>query len=179
MEDRTDNSWGDSKFVNSNNVYLLRGLFLETSNSPDTVVYTLKNKPHQGYPSLYEAYMDSDDPTEYTFAVNYLESWDHWQVLSGSAWFQPYAEKWRKDLEARTRSRAIKTIITKASDGSRESLSAAKYIAEILGTKKRGRPSAQEVKQAATDMAKQDRHTEDFIRLVGSSLSSDRNKDVG
>ena len=114
----------------TNGVRLLRGLFLETSVDPDTVLYSLK--PFNGdYPSLYLHYMNADDLTEYRFADRYLENWEHWLILTECNWFKHHVERWREDLQARATSRAVDTIRQDAHDPESPSrVASAKYIAE-------------------------------------------------
>src|SRR4051812_9605533 len=89
----------------------LKNLFYEQSPADKTgVVYTLKNHDHMGYPSMYRLYMEFDDPTEYSFAIATLDGWDHWEILCECTWFKPYVAKWRKELDVRTRARALNKI---------------------------------------------------------------------
>jgi len=163
-----------NKFKNSNGVLLLQALFFETAPSKDTVVYTLKNTDHNGYPSLYRLYMEADDPTEYTFAMEHLDSWEHWEALCNSSFFKPYIEKWRRELEVRQKARALAQIKAESLSGSRNSFAASKYLLERgwepkdKDSSKRGRPSKEEIKAKADEIFKDlSRVSGDFDRLKG------------
>lgn len=137
---------------------LLRGLFYETTLADKTgVVYTLKDRDHLGYPSLYRLYMETDDPTEYVFATTHLESWDHWERLCKCTWFKPYVTRWRRELELRTRARALAQIKTAASAGTKDSFQAQKFLVssgwKSPETNRRGRPSKEEIAAEANRIA--------------------------
>lgn len=156
----------------SNGRYLKALFFEETLSDKSTVLYTLKEREHQGYPSLYQLYMEVNDPTEYRFAVQYLDGWDHWQMLCQCKWFQPYVEKWRKELEVRMKSQSLARVMTEAKTGGKEAFSANKYILDKgwepkEGQNKRGRPSKEEIAQAAKEsLTTASRISEDFDRII-------------
>lgn len=159
-----------ARFRNSNNVNFTRELFYETALNKDNVVYTLKNSDHLGFPSLYTLYMETNDPTEYKFAVDHLDGWDHWKALCSASWFQPYIAKWREELEIRFRSNALAEILQNAQKGGREAFQAAKYIASgeyLTKTEtKRGRPSKAEIDSTAKQIVEDRRRLEeDFQRI--------------
>lgn len=154
---------------------LLKGLFYEETLADKTnVVYTLKNWDHMGYPSLYRLYMEADDPTEYTFATQYLDGWDHWEILCECNWFKPYVQKWRKELEVRAKARALLAIKALAADPSKkESYQANKFLINS-GWKEKpvgrgaGRPSKEDVQKEAQKMAQDAKTTdEEFQRIQG------------
>jgi hypothetical protein len=114
-----------------NNVRFTRHLFFEETLADKThVVYTLKDVDHQGYPSLYRLYMETDDPTEYLFATTHLDGWEHWQMLCECAWFKPYIARWRQELDLRTRAKYLKGVKLAAANGGKDSLAAMKYLIE-------------------------------------------------
>jgi hypothetical protein len=164
----------ENKFRNSvtNNRYL-NGLFFEqTGADKSTVMYTLKDTDHSGYPSLYRLYMETDDPTEWEFSQRYLDGWEHWEMLTRCAWFKPFIERWRKELELRMKSKSLAKIKAEAKTGSKESFMANKYLLEKgwepKETKGRGRPSKDEINKAAEEIAKVDGQlSADFERIVG------------
>ena len=136
----------------------LRGLFLEESTDKSSVLYTLKERDYNGYPSLYLRYMEEADPTEYRFAVKYLENWSHWQELSQSDWFQVYISQWRQELSTKLRSQFITNLVALATTPDNPSHFAAnKYLLEATekptGASKRGRPSRDEVRAELTRLA--------------------------
>lgn len=163
-----------NKFKNNTGVLFLRALFFETTLADkSTVVYTLKDHDHLGYPSLYRLYMEADDPTEYTFAVAHLDSWEHWQRLCRAPWFKPYVTRWRKELQVRTRARALLKVRDIAASGSKEAFQANKFLlsgqwqSEGEGKRRAGAPSKDEIKQAAHEIASnQQTVEEDFERLA-------------
>lgn len=142
-----------------NNNYLLRGLFFEMQGlDKGSVIYTLKDHDHEGCLSFYRLYMEIDDPTEWEVSQKLVDGWEHWEMLSNCTWFKPYIERWRKELELRFKSKALQKIRTEAKTGSKDSLAANKYLLEKGWEAKerqgRGRPSKDEIKRAADDMAR-------------------------
>jgi len=147
-----------SKFKNSMGTRFLRELFFETTSSDKSnVLYTLKNEDHLGFLSLYRIYMSYEDPTEYSFAIDNLLDWEHWEQLTSCSWFKPYIQKWRKEAEIRQKSKALSRIMEEAESSSRDALNANKYLLEKKWIEKdtspsaRGRPSKEEIRQAASD----------------------------
>lgn len=167
-------AYESSEFRLSNRKRLLKGLFWELSDSDKVgVLYTLKEETHMGYPSLSQLYMEENDPTEYRFATKYLESWDHWEKLCECSWFQPYLVKWRKALEMKLKSEALANIIRESRDTKSPSrFTANKFIIDRGWepkegqTQRRGRPSKEDVRTAAYDLAAIDKRLEeDLARL--------------
>lgn len=137
------------------------------------VVYTLKDRDHEGYPSLYRLYMEVDDPTEYTFAISHLDGWDHWETLTQCNWFKPYIDRWRKELEIRTKARALLQIRQKADSTDKEAYQAQKFLVnggwkEKSTSRGAGRPSKEDIKKEAQRLAQDSRDIdEDFNRVTG------------
>jgi hypothetical protein len=134
------------------------------------VRYTLKDQEHEGYPSLYQLYMESEDPTEYAFATKYFDSYNHWINLTQAEWFKEYITRFRTELETKLRSKALASIIKEARSGSKNAFLANKYLLEKgwqpKGTK--GRPSKDQIQKAAEEIATEDRNLkEDYLRIVG------------
>lgn len=162
-----------SKFRATNNARMLKGLFFETTLADkSSVVYTLKDVDHEGFPSLYRLFMEIDDPTEWEVAQQLVDGWEHWEMLCNCTWFKPYVERWRKELELRFKSKALHKIRVESKTGSKESFAANKYLLEKGWEPKdsskhgRGRPSKDEVKKAATELAEADKRLlGDFERL--------------
>lgn len=154
------------------NQLLLQGLFYETTlpSNRENVIYTLKDRDHEGLPSLYRLYMESNDPTEWRFANSYLESWEHWERLTKTNWFKPYVERWRKELEIRMKSESLARIMSEAKTGSKDAFQANKYLLEKGWEPKdkseRGRPSKKEINEKAKEIVYESRMIEDdFSRL--------------
>lgn len=158
-------------FRSSNGQRLLRGLFYEEVNADKSlVVYTLKDRDHAGFPSLYRLYMEADDPTEYTFAIANLDGWEHWEMLCNASWFKPYVTRWRRELEIRARARALQHIKAVAESDTKEAYQANKFL--VTGgwkndkRKGAGRPSKEEVSKAAKAMAEEAKDLNDDLARV-------------
>lgn len=150
----------------------LKGLFFEqTPADKSTVVYTLKDQDHEGYPSLYRLYMETNDPTEWRFATTYLDGWEHWEMLCRCTWFTPYVERWRRELQLRLASQSLARIMAEAKTNSKESFVANKYLLERgwmpKDSNKGGRPSKDSIRQAAHQIASEGQQVaSDFERLM-------------
>ena len=121
-------------------------LFVETFPNHLTgmkPMYSLKGK--KGWPDLHDIYMDTDDPTEYAFAMECFESWAHFQHLTTLKWFQAYLFPWREELEVKMRSRAVRALMAVATTEGNKGTTAAKWVADKGWDKKRGRPSKEEL----------------------------------
>lgn len=151
-----------------NGIWLTRGLFLETSYmDQSSVLFTLKDEDDsvRNLPSLYKLYMACEDLTEYDFATTHLGGWDHWQQIVTSAFFKPYITKWRKEMEIKIKSQALKALREEAASGGKSSFAANKFLVEKGWIErpegKRGRPTKDEIKQ---DLNQRDL-TEAFQRM--------------
>lgn len=157
-----------------NNNRLLKALFWEEMGSDkSSVVYTLKDQDHEGYPSFYRLYMEIDDPTEWEVSQQLVDGWEHWEMLCNTTWFKPYIERYRKELELRMKSKALVRIRAEAKAATKESFNANKYVLEKGWEPKadqkngRGRPSKEEIKKAANEIAAtESRLTADFDRIL-------------
>lgn len=127
---------------------LTQGLFLETGYDTRYAVFTFndEDKTYEGklYPSLKKLYLSCDDPTEYEFAKRFLLGWKHWQRLNANKVLKEHFDEWREEMEIKTRSDAIKSIIDMTAEGA--NFQAAKWLAD-RGWDKRGagRPSKAEI----------------------------------
>lgn len=171
-------AYEDSEFRLSNRKRLLKGLFYEMTNADKTgVKYTLKDEDHLGYPSLSRLYIEMEDPTEYNFAVAYLESWDHWQMLCAAAWFKPFISKWRIELEVRLKSKAISAIKSEA-NGGRNSFAANKWLVEKGWEPKegqgrtRGRPTKDQINQAAHQLANESLQFQEDLERISAGRTN-------
>jgi hypothetical protein len=160
------------QFKTAQGVRYLKGLFFEeTLADKSTVIYTLKDRDHEGYPSLYRLYMETNDPTEWRFATKYLDGWDHWERLCESPWFKPYIERWRRELQLRVASESLSRIMAESKTNSRDSFTANRYLLERgwepKDSKKAGRPSKDAIRAEAKRMASETSQvTDDFQRLI-------------
>lgn len=161
-----------SKFKNDSGAFLLGALFYEqTLPDKSQVVYTLKDRDHLGYPSLYRLYMEADDPTEYNFAITHLDGWAHWERLIECTWFQPFVERWRRELEVRFRARSLMNIRSVANSEGKEAYQANKFLVsggwKEGGPKRRaGQPSKEEIKSEATRLAQISQTLDDDLERI-------------
>lgn len=153
---------------------LTKGLFYETtSTDKSAVVYTLKDEDHLGFPSLRRLYLEANDPTEFRFAEQALDGWDHWISLSSSSFFRPYLVKWRSELELKIKSAALARIMVEAKTSSKNSFMANRYLVERAwesrGESRAGRPTKAAVREAAHEQASDAaRVTKDFERMLAT-----------
>lgn len=115
--------------------------------------------------------MAADDPTEYGFATTHLDGWTHWERLIKAGWFQPYVAAWRKELELRTRSAALKRIKAKALENGKESFQADKYLLngqwkDQPEKRRAGTPSKQEIREAANEQITADQVLRDDLQRI-------------
>jgi hypothetical protein len=151
-------------YTNDIGKYLCKSLFWETRrldklSSPP--IYTLKDKDlvvdGVTYFSLRRLYLETADLTEYEFATKYLDSWEHWELLSNRAWFQPYIKAWRTELEIKLKSEALKRLYKEAVEGGKNQYNANKFFVEkgwidkTTEETRRGRPSKQEIARKAAE----------------------------
>lgn len=134
-----------SKFRDTQGKLITQSLFLEIGYDTSFAVYTLKEEDYEYngvlYPSLKQLYLDTEDPTEYSFAKTYLYSWNHWKRLNDNKVLKPHFDEWRDELEYKLRSQAIRDIM-QMSMAETGGFQAAKWLAD-RGWDKRGagRPS--------------------------------------
>lgn len=160
------------KFRNISNQLLTRELFHETAAKKDRILFTLRENDYDGLPSLRRLYMEANDPTEYQFAIEHLEGYQHWETLCKCAWFKPYVERWRKELELMVRSYGLKNVMKAAAKDGKDSFQASKYLADrgwdkTRSSSTRGRPSRKEIHEQATRMAEDEaRQLDDLERII-------------
>lgn len=145
-----------TKYVNAMGNRYTKAIFFEmTLADKGTVLFTLKDRDHQGYPSLYRLYMDFDDLTEYEFAMEYLEGWEHWKLLCECSWFKPFVNRWREELHLSHAASALRQVKRIAATNENGSMAANKYLLE-KGWQKNidpvGRPSKEAIKRKAKEM---------------------------
>lgn len=149
-------------------------LFLEVSKNPDCIVYTLERKEKDGYPSLYQLYMEEEDLTEFEFSNKYFESFQHWKKVCSANWFHEHIAEWREELELKIRAKALHSLVKK----SETSTEVAKYLLNNNWIDKvheknpvtnlRGRPSKEEIRghlKVITNEAKQIENDYERIRV--------------
>ena len=162
-----------NKFKGPTGIYLTRALFFEqTLADKSTVLYTLKNEDHEGYPSLYRLYMETNDPTEFTFANEHLDGWAHWETLCECTWFKPYLDRWRKELSLRIKAEAIRRIALEAKSTSKNAFSANKFLVtegwavREESPTKRGRPSKKELEDTKNQILAQDQELNEILQRL-------------
>lgn len=158
-------------FRTATNGLLLKGLFFEISDYPDCVMYTLKDHDHRGFRSLKKLYLAEKDPTEYRFAVKYLDGVEHFEALCKCTWFEPLIAKWRYELELQLKSEALARIMKEAESQSKQAYLANRYLVEKgwKDASAKGRPTKAQVKAEATRIADdQARVANDFDRIIGT-----------
>lgn len=148
-----------NKFKNGAGAHLLKTIFFELDDAEKTqAIYTLKDYDHTVngvlYPSLRKLYVETEDPTEYSFAVQYLDGWSHWKKLSSASFFQDHLKDWREELNVRIRSKNLAKIKEVASQNLKESYQAQKFLTtggwQIESEKEKvGRPTKEKIKQEA------------------------------
>ena len=150
-----------------------KAMFYEmTLADKSTVLYTLKDSDHQGYPSLRRLYLECDDPTEYEFITKYLESQAHFEDLCRCEWFKPHISRWRKESELKLKSEALARIRQAAKAGGKEVLALNRYLCEKgwepkEGQTRKGRPTKAQILQQANDIATANASvSDDFERLM-------------
>lgn len=161
----------------ANGKFLTEALFFETNRdrSVTAPVFTLKDREHEGLPSLKTLYLSYSDPTEYRFSTETLGSFQHWNLLCSLSWFKQHIEEWRAELDAKIKSETVETArailaSTEASEPSR--LQAAKFLADHgWETKpKKGRPSKRDVERAAREATEHAGFlTDDWERIKGEA----------
>lgn len=143
-----------------NGRFLTEALFYETSRDRNAYspLFTLKAEEHQGLPSLKQIYLQYRDPTEYTFAMGVLGSWQHWELLCELSWFAPFVEEWRKELAVLLQSEAAAAALGVLSDAGAPAatkMQAARYVAEQGWKPKatKGRPKKEDIEKETKRIA--------------------------
>jgi hypothetical protein len=138
-------------------------------------LYTMREQEWKGLPSAYRIYMASH--TEYEAAMKLVGSWNHWQRLlkiskfvNGSTDTTNWSglHQWREEKEIREKARAYVQLKMNAMEGN---VQAQKILFDGLD-KKRGRPSAAEVKKSAEQMAKDTKDLKDDLKRVRLAVSN-------
>lgn len=157
-------------FKDSKNQWLTRGLFYELNDYrvTDFTQFTLGevdiDKKGKTLVSLRRLFVEGGDPIEYTFAVEHLGGWSHWQALLNCNDLMPYVEAWRDELEVKIRSQAFRQIGVAADGGS---VPAQKLLADRgWHQRKAGAPSKLEKAAQVKSDKKTDKVVQgDFNRL--------------
>lgn len=112
-----------------------KSLFYELSYvDPSDSIFTLKEQDIEAhgkhYVSLQALYLAlvPNDPTEYEFSQTVFGSWSIWQNIASSTVIKTHVARWRKEVEVKVKSEAIKAIAEEMKTGGRSSFSAAKLL---------------------------------------------------
>lgn len=163
-----------NKFRNEQNNLYAKELFVEYNTRPGVALYTLKRHDYKDCRSLYQLYMDLADLSEYSFANAYFEGWRHWEAIANSAWFSPYIDNWREELEVKVRATALATIVNQSKGTGKEAQTAARYIVERGWEKvSRGRPkkSPDILKEAERIAIEEQQIEDDSARISGMNVN--------
>lgn len=147
--------YSPDKIKNEKGVVRTKGLFYELSyQNTSNVLFTLKDEDivvedniYTSLPKLYRS-MVPNDPTEYTFAITVFGYWDIWDTIRNAPQLRPHVERWRKEVEIKVKSEALKIIAEEAKGGGRSSFTAAKLLLDRGWLEK---DTASKAKQKLTD----------------------------
>ena len=144
---------------------------MRNSNDDFNPLYTFKNLQNSSLPCLKDIYMDSNDPTEYDFAIKAFNSWNQWQKIKNNKAIKPYLEGWEEELEIKIRSKAMSSIVKEAVSG-KSSFNAAKFLAtgEWKRQHTRGRPSKIEIEKERKIQAKLAKEFDSDAERIGLQL---------
>lgn len=154
--------------IDSIGKFRTQSLFLELGYG-DEAIYTFKDKDHElngkKYLSLKRLYLETEDPTEYEFAITYLVNWKHWQRLCENKLIRRYIDEWRDELEVKLRSRGVKSAMFAAEGGNYQ---AAKWLADRgWSTRGAGRPTKADIdREKKIQAGIADEYEADVIRLI-------------
>lgn len=119
----------------SNGKARTKSLFYELSyDDPSLSLFTLKERDIQAHGmsflSLQKLYLSlaPNDPTEYEFAQTIFGSWEVWQTISKAPVIRVHVSRWRREVEVKVKSEAIKAIAEEMKSNGRSSFSAAKLL---------------------------------------------------
>jgi hypothetical protein len=148
----------DNPYRNEQNNLYGKELFVEFNTKPGVARYTLKDHEYKGCPSLKQLFLQTRDTTEYLFATQYFDGWQHWEQLSKTVWLSPYVTQWRTELNLLLEAEQVARLIKTSEGTSKEAFAAQKYLRDLFGRKVgpgRGRPSNEEVAKAAKAIAEE------------------------
>lgn len=159
-----------NKFKSNNGSLLFKPLFLEFSRDEerDRVLYTIKDEDvSPQIKSLKKLYLEQEDLSEYTFASLYFNDYNHWERLTKFYWFAPVVDKWRRELEVKIRSEALRKLVEIAKGNSPQAAAVNRYLAE---GKWKDKPKKDKVypksKKEKDSLGLVDNIDDDFDRLI-------------
>lgn len=142
---------------------LTLSLFYEFAQDKSFAVYSLMDEDRvEGditYPSLKKLYLESMDPTGYTFAKTHLLGWKHWlKIKANKKLYENHIVDWEDEMEVFVRSDSITSIMAQADN----SFPAAKFLSEKGWDKRVGRPTKD-------DMEREDK----IVERIGDEFDED------
>jgi hypothetical protein len=138
------------KYTDKMGRFHTRALFVETISAELLAkgikpIYSLNGDPK--YLDIHEIFINSNDPTGYTFAIRAFDSWEHLKHLRTLSWFNRHYNMWLEELEVKMRADAIRELSEIGQTAGSRGITALKYIADKGWEKKRGRPSKEEIER--------------------------------
>lgn len=159
-------------FKTHQGVYLTKQLFWELSESPELVLYTIKDydieKDGRLLPSLHRRFVELGDLSEYTFATTYFDSWAHYKKLLKTSWFSAMMDEAREELSVKLAAQNLLEISKKAQTGD---VRANQYLLERKWVPKDdpvGRPSKSRIKEEANRLFDISEEINSDLRRLGS-----------
>ena len=155
----------------SSGKWLTLALFWEERHDSYAPSFTLKSydleKDGIVYPSLKNIFLAYADPTEYSFAVEVLGGWEHWQMMNKSYKLSSIFQAWRDELDIKHQALGMKALIHASKDNDAKGVNAAKYLVEKGYIPKRGRPSKEEVERELKRSAKSRQELNADLERIG------------
>ena len=172
--DEISERFTSNPYKNTSGAHYLKALFYEVARDEDKqyVLYTLK--PYdielngKVIVSISKKYIELNDPTEYTLATNYFDSWVHWKKIRECNWFKPIYDEMKEELEVKIRSDALVKLRNSMKDP-KNTVQVGKYLLDkgwVDKTDMRGRPNKDKIKHEAEKLMKEkDDISEDYSRI--------------
>lgn len=169
-----------TKFKNFMGTHLLKPLFYEQiKEAADShlCLYTMKDYDHtitvQGeeveLPSIKRLFVEMEDTTEYLFANEYFDNFQHWKKIKSTNWFAPLYLEMKEELLLKLQAKALSKIRS-LEDDPKVSYHVNKYLLEEGykdKTDTRGRPSKAKIKEEADRLVlSHSEINEDYERLL-------------
>jgi hypothetical protein len=120
-----------------------------------------------------KTFLSLRDPTGYLWAVKYLGSWEHWEYLMRSSWFEEAYNGWVRELKTVLKMEALQKIDEIARSGSVQAFPAAKYLASAeweKAVRTRGAPSKEELQGELRNAVKELTVLEEDAQRMGLTI---------
>ena len=119
-------------YKGASNAWLTRTLFYEQvqrfpDESPYHPIFSFTGV--SGYIDARRTFLALRDPTGYLWAIKYLASWEHFERLLTTSWFESEYQSWLRELKMLLRQESLEIIQEIAQEGTQQSFAAAKYLA--------------------------------------------------